>query len=193
MPGQRDELIEPAVGDDRVIVEQDEVFPARGLQALIDRAGEPQVPRIGDDRDRHGGGIADPGQVGGRVVGRAVVDDDQLPVGPGVAEERPQAQLGESPLIPAGDDDGRQAGRSVWIHGEHSLEPSFRATDHATLRREGSNSSTQCKDRETKESLDAGRPDERSSRKGAKLAKKTPRRIAPVRNRFRAPFGIGRK
>ena len=34
---QRDELIEPAVGDDRVVIEQDQVLAAGDLQALVDR------------------------------------------------------------------------------------------------------------------------------------------------------------
>ena len=35
--GQRDELIEPAIGDDRVVVEQHQILAAGGLQALVDR------------------------------------------------------------------------------------------------------------------------------------------------------------
>ncbi len=74
--GQGDELIEPEIGDDRVVIEEDEVFAAGVLQALVDRRGEPDILGVGDHRDRHARGVLHAGQVGGRIVGRAIIDDD---------------------------------------------------------------------------------------------------------------------
>ncbi len=51
---QSDELVEPGVGDDRVVIQQDEEIAPRGLQPLVDGGREAAVLGIGDDRDRHG-------------------------------------------------------------------------------------------------------------------------------------------
>ena len=114
--GQGDELIEPELGDDRVVIEQDEVFPAGILQALVDRRGESDIPGVGDHGDRYACGVLDAGQVGGGVVGRAVIDDDQLPGGPGESEEGLEAMSGERTLVEAGDDDRGQS-RDGWVGG----------------------------------------------------------------------------
>ena len=124
--GQRDKLIEPAIADHRVVVEQNQLLAARRLQALVDRPREPDVLDVADDRDRHAGSIANAGQIGGRVVGRAVVDDDQLPGRPGAPEQRRDAKLGELSLVPAGKDDRAQCGGLFWIQHGGSLHERIR-------------------------------------------------------------------
>ena len=95
------ELIEPSVGDDDVIVEQNEVLAACVLQALVDGRGETAICGVGDDGDRHGRGVLNAGQVISGAVGRSVVDDDQLPVGAGLPEECRDAFPGKLELVPA--------------------------------------------------------------------------------------------
>jgi hypothetical protein len=80
------------------------VFSGRLLQTPVDRPGKSELARVGDNRDRHARGVPDAGLVSGRVVGRPVVDDDQLSGRPCVPEQRLDAKLGGSPLIPARDD-----------------------------------------------------------------------------------------
>ena len=65
----------------------------------------------------HGRDVLHAGEVIGRAVGRAVVDDDELPVRPGLAKECGEALPGELELIPAGDNDGCQATDGVVSHG----------------------------------------------------------------------------
>ena len=70
--------------------------PLAACKPWLIAAGNPRFSGVGDDRDRHGRGVPHAGEVGGGLVGRAVIDDDQLPRGPGVAEEGLDAQSGES-------------------------------------------------------------------------------------------------
>ena len=98
-------LIEPSVGDDDVIVEQYQVLAARVLQALVDGRGETAICGVGDDGDRNGRGVLNAGQVISGAVGRSVVDDDQLPVGAGLAEECRDALPRKLELVPAWDND----------------------------------------------------------------------------------------
>ena len=102
---ERDELIEPSVGNDDVVVEQHEVFAARKFKPLVDGCGEPAIYRVADDGDGHGRGVLEASQVICRSVGRSVVDDDQFPVGPGLPHERDDALPGILELVPAGNDD----------------------------------------------------------------------------------------
>ncbi len=94
-------LIEPSVGDDDVIVEKNEVFTARVLKTLVDGRGETAIGGVGDDGDRNGRGVLNAGKVFSGAVGRSVVDNDQLPVGPGLPEKRRDALPGELELVPA--------------------------------------------------------------------------------------------
>jgi hypothetical protein len=100
-PSQSDELVEPGFGDDRVVIEQDQIFPAGGLQALVDRRGKSDILGVGDHSDRYARGVLHAGQVGGRLVGRPVIDDDQLPGGAGESEEGLEAEPGELALVEA--------------------------------------------------------------------------------------------
>jgi hypothetical protein len=105
---QFNQLPQPAVGDDDIVIQHHQVFAAGGLQSLVDRGREPQVFGIGDDRDRHGRTIRHTRQLNVRMIGRPVIDDDQFPRRPGMAFERGDALPGKFNLIPARYDDRRQ-------------------------------------------------------------------------------------
>ena len=89
---QCDQLPQPAIRHHDVIIEHDQVLAARGPQSLVDRGREPSTCGIGDDGDRPGRGNPHALQVRGRLIGRAIVDDDQLPRLPGVSPERGDAR-----------------------------------------------------------------------------------------------------
>jgi hypothetical protein len=77
--GQCDQLPQPAIGHHDVVIEHDKVLVARGPQSLVDRGREHSTCGIGDFGDRHGRGVLRARQVRGRLMGRIIVDDDQLP------------------------------------------------------------------------------------------------------------------
>jgi hypothetical protein len=77
--GQCDQLPQPAIGHHDVVIEHDQVLAARGPQSLVDRGREHSTCGIGDFGDRHGRGVLLARQVRGRLIGRTIVDDDQLP------------------------------------------------------------------------------------------------------------------
>jgi hypothetical protein len=77
--GQCDQLPQPAIGHHDVVIEHDQVLAARGPQSLVDCGREHSTCGIGDFGDRHGRGVLLARQVRGRLIGRTIVDDDQLP------------------------------------------------------------------------------------------------------------------
>ena len=84
---KRHKLLEPTIGHDDVVIEQHEVLAPRLMQPLVDRGRETTIDRIGDHGHRHGRGILQSGQIIGGAVGRAVVDDDELPGRARVAQQ----------------------------------------------------------------------------------------------------------
>ena len=66
--GQRDELMEPKLRYDRIVVEQDELHSPRFLQPLVDRYGKPDFLSVGDQGNRHARGILYTSRISGRVV-----------------------------------------------------------------------------------------------------------------------------
>ena len=130
--GQRDQLIEPAVGHDHVVIEQHQVFPAGKVQPLVDGGREAPVGGIAHDGDRHAGKVADAGQVHAGPVGRPVIDGDQLPRRPRVVLEGGDALPGELELVPGRDDDRRQAADRAGIHG--GISPRGQGRERPRLR-----------------------------------------------------------
>jgi len=89
----------------QVGIHADEDVALRGREAVEHRAGQTELSGPAHDADRQGGGHRC-GEIGG-PVGRAVIDDDELPVAAG---ERRREALDErrkrSGFVVGGDDDG---------------------------------------------------------------------------------------
>jgi hypothetical protein len=66
---QRDELVEPAVGDHHVVGDYGQQIGPRDGQALMAGGGAAPLLGVGDDRHGERRGIADASQIGGSVIG----------------------------------------------------------------------------------------------------------------------------
>ena len=84
------------------LIQQHLVFAACRLEPLIDRCRKPAICGIRNDRHRHTGHAAHASQILGRPIGRAIIDDDQLPRPPRMALERGEALPGELKLASTG-------------------------------------------------------------------------------------------
>ncbi len=79
--GAIDQLVEPATGDDGVVVEQADVLAASCGDSLIHTFGETEVLLVADDL-----GVGHGGEVLRRAVSRTVINENQLE-GPGRVSE----------------------------------------------------------------------------------------------------------
>ena len=104
LPGidQPNQLLQPPIRHDHIIIEQHEVFAACRLEPLVDRCRKPAICGVGNDRHRHIGHVAHASQIVGRPIGRPIIDDDQLPRPPRMALERGEALPGERKLASTG-------------------------------------------------------------------------------------------
>jgi hypothetical protein len=106
---QPNQLIEPPIRHNDIIVHQHQILPARQPQPLVDRRRKTEVRGIGDHRHRHGRHVANSGQIGRGIIRRPVIDNDQLPRRPRVAFECSDALLSKFELAAARNDNRRQA------------------------------------------------------------------------------------
>ena len=85
---EAEELVEPAVGDDGVVVEQDDVFAASAGDRFLDGVGNVEIGAGADDFNaqvRQAGG--EPFEILGGAVERADVNEDQLERRAGVLQQ----------------------------------------------------------------------------------------------------------
>jgi hypothetical protein len=118
---QSDKLVEPGIGHDHVIVQQNEILAPCDPQSLVDRGGEAEVPSVADDRHRHRRSVLDPGEVGRATIGGTVVDDDQFPGLARVPDQGGEAEAREPELAAARDNDGSKTRTSLRVHRCSSL------------------------------------------------------------------------
>jgi hypothetical protein len=76
---ERDHLLEPVVRHHNVVIEQHQLFAVRLTQPLIDRGRKTAINLISDVGDWDRRGILEAGQIIARAIGRAVIDNDELP------------------------------------------------------------------------------------------------------------------
>ena len=99
---QPNQLLQPPIRHNHIIIEQHEVLATCRLEPLVDRCRKPAICGIGNDRHRHIGHVAHASQIVGRPIGRPIIDDDQLPRPPRMALERGEALPGELKLASTG-------------------------------------------------------------------------------------------
>jgi len=102
---ERQQLVQPAGGYYDVVIQRNQEFAPSLPQSLVDRCWEPNVGRVRDDCDRYRRRVLHAREVVAGSIGRAVVNDDQLPTGASAAHQGGNALSGEFKLVPAGNDD----------------------------------------------------------------------------------------
>jgi len=102
---QADELVEPAVGHHRVVVEEDQVLPLGPVNGLLDGVRNAEIGGGADDLHPRPCGRGYPGEVLHRAVEGADVDEDQFERLPAMAQQAGHTELGVFQLPAAGHED----------------------------------------------------------------------------------------
>lgn len=104
----REQPVEPAAGDEGVVVEQDDAFAAAGADALVDGGGEAGMGGVAEQFYVGAGAEGFDGAVGGGVVD----DDDFDSLAAQMAYDAVEATKGVCELIERGGDNGYKRGRA---------------------------------------------------------------------------------
>ncbi len=101
-------MIQPPLGNNHIVIEQNQILSPCLPQPLVDRGRKAHVPSISNNPDRHGRHILNARQVIPGAIGRAVIDDNKLPRLPRMAAKRSETMPGKLKLIPARNDNRSQ-------------------------------------------------------------------------------------